>query len=174
MLPHTKKILGSTLPLPWYVLPVWVLSGYSSFLPQAKDVHGVMLNWPKVWMVVCLYSFFHEYLLGLTWLYLISVIFHYNWEPSHVLEVIIAMLEEVQWHHLYATMEDIEAMLYLLLNFHLTEKPKNRIRSSWVGTSGKVLPWITWVRLHRPVTLNGLLKENGTAPKWQCQKCGDS
>lgn len=74
-------------------------------------------------------------------------------------------------------MEDIEAMLYLLLNFHLTEKPKNRIRSSRVGTSGKgqyVLPWITWDRLQPPVTLNGLLKENGTAPKWQCQKYVDS
>ena len=50
LLPHSKKVAGSRPPWSWvwdlsvwslHVLPVsaWVLSGFSGFLPQSKNMH---------------------------------------------------------------------------------------------------------------------------------------
>ena len=50
LLPHSKKVPGSSAHLSLHVLPMlaWVSSGYSGFFPQSTDMHVRLIGGSKL------------------------------------------------------------------------------------------------------------------------------
>lgn len=88
----------------WFARLLSPTSSLSSYVVRAshKTTPWAALQLAEAWWET-LIALFYSYLLDSTRLFLVSVVFHYNWAPPNVHGVVIATPPKLPWRHLYPT-----------------------------------------------------------------------